>query len=392
MRVSPDGTIVYSLVGARRASLKTLDPSNMSSSPLKLEGGDLDSFQPSAFNYIGFTPKGELVAVARKHGRSRVFLDGSEVPAPTGLHGAAYMWRGRLVVTHTSLATPMRIVELDGEGYRVVLEGRKPWWLGEALRGSELRWVESFDGEKVPTYVLLSGRAPLPGPTVVLVHGGPFAEDADSWRILAAGMALAGFHVVMPNYRGSTGYGDEWRLKIVGDPCGGELEDVVAAARWALDSGIASRVYIAGYSYGGYMTMCALTRKPGTFRAGVAGASVVDWEEMYGLSDAVFRQFIDLLFAGRRELWRERSPINYVDEIREPLCIVHPQNDSRTPLKPVLRFMQIAAEKGKTFEAYIAPDMGHVINTVEDAIKILWPAIQFLVRQEEKAEAAGQEP
>ena len=108
---------------------------------------------------------------------------------------------------------------------------------------------------------------------------------------------------------------------------------------------------------------------------------MVDWEEMYELSDPLFRYFIELLFGGKdREKWRERSPIHYVDNLQEPLCIIHPQNDSRTPLKPVLRFMEKALEKGKTYEAHIAPDMGHAVNTVDDAIKLLLPAILFLER------------
>jgi dipeptidyl aminopeptidase/acylaminoacyl peptidase len=215
------------------------------------------------------------------------------------------------------------------------------------------------------------------------VHGGPFAEDTDSWSIFASALAVSGFHVIMPNYRGSTGYGEEWRAKIIGDPCGAEMEDIASAARWALDKGLASRVYIMGYSYGGYMTMCSLVKKPGLYKAGVAGASVVDWEMMYELSDAAFKQFIDVIFAGRRDLWRERSPVNFVENLRDPLCIIHPQNDSRTPLKPVLRFMERALELGKSFEAHIAPDIGHAINTVDDVIKILLPAILFLKRVDE---------
>jgi dipeptidyl aminopeptidase/acylaminoacyl peptidase len=121
------------------------------------------------------------------------------------------------------------------------------------------------------------------------------------------------------------------------------------------------------------------------FKAGVAGASVTDWEMMYELSDHVFKKFIEMIFAGRRDLWRERSPITYVDNIREPIAILHPQNDSRTPLKPVLKFIEKLLESGKRFEAHILPDMGHSINKVEDIMKILWPAVEFLIRSEKTA-------
>ncbi|MCE4625868.1 MAG: alpha/beta fold hydrolase [Desulfurococcales archaeon] len=380
-RFTPEGSIVFSVERPEDAVLKVIEPGGDRPAPLQLPYTDLEGFQPRSFNYIGVTRDGSLVTVARKNGRSRIFLDGKEIPAPTGLHGAVYQWRGRLVASHTSLSTPPRIISLDtGEP---ILQGDVPGYVAEAIGGSSFTWVESFDGERVPVLVLESRRAGRPGPTVVLVHGGPFSEDADVWDIFAASLALAGFNVVMPNYRGSTGYGERWRLKIVGDPCGGELEDITAAAKWALNSGIASHLYVMGYSYGGYMTLCSLTRKPGLYRAGVAGASVADWEEMYELSDAVFRMFIDMIFAGRRELWRERSPITYVENLREPLALIQPQNDTRTPLKPVLHFIEKATELGKRVEAHVAPDMGHAVNTVDDVLKILWPAVLFLARAEE---------
>ncbi|BEP16842.1 S9 family peptidase [Pyrofollis japonicus] len=384
VRISPSGEIVFSVTGAREAQLMRLNASSMEAEKLRLPHSDLDEYHPVSFNYIGYTPSGSLIAVARKNGRSEIFVDGKRVEAPKGMHGAAYIWKGMIVTTHTSLSTPPRIIGLGEEGVKELLRGSAPSYVYEALSGSEFVLVDSVDGEKVPTFILRSRRASEPGPTVVLVHGGPFSEDADMWHTFAAALALAGFHVVMPNYRGSTGYGEEWRMKILGDPCGKELEDIVSAAKWAKESGLASRVYIMGYSYGGYMTLCALTRKPGVFVAGVAGASVADWEQMYELSDAAFKGFIEYLFAGRKDLWRERSPISHVDNMKEPLMIIHPQNDTRTPLKPMLRFMDEAAAKGKTFEAYIAPDMGHVVNTVEDALKILWPAIYYLARMEDK--------
>ena len=380
-RFTPEGSIIFAVERHDDAILKVIRPGQDKASPLQLPDTDLEEFKPRSFNYIGITRDGSLVAVARKNGRSKIFLDGREIPAPIGLHGAVYQWRGMLVASHTSLSTPSRIISLStGEP---LLQGRIPDYVGEAIGEASFVWVESFDGEKIPVFTLESKRAGRPGPTVVLIHGGPFAEDADVWDVFAASLALAGFNVMMPNYRGSTGYGERWRLKIVGDPCGGELEDITATARWALSSGLASHLYVMGYSYGGYMTLCSLTRKPGLYKAGVAGASVADWEEMYELSDAVFKMFIEMIFAGRRELWRERSPITYVDNLSEPLILIQPQNDSRTPLKPVLRFIEKATDLGKRVEAYIAPDMGHVVNTIQDALKILWPAILFLVRAEE---------
>ncbi len=380
--IAPDGTVTYGVEGAKRAALYRLDPDRGASTPLELRG-DLASFDATSIGHVAYLPSGELVVIAKKNGRSRVFLDGKGLDAPEGTHYGAHEWRGRLAVTHSDLATPYRVVALDrGGGWEVVLEGERPQLLGDALGDRGFVQVKSLDGEAVPTLYLESRRIARPGPTVVLVHGGPFAEDDDSWDLFAVALSAAGFHVVKPNYRGSVGHGVEWTEKIVGDPCGMELEDVIAAAQWAKDSGLASRVYIMGYSYGGYMTLCALTRRPGTFSGGVAGASVVDWRTMYELSDPAFRSFIDMLFAGRAELWEDRSPATHVENLRDPLTLIHPQNDSRTPLIPVLRFVERASGLGKGLEVHIAPDMGHMITREEDVVKVLLPALLFLARLE----------
>jgi dipeptidyl aminopeptidase/acylaminoacyl peptidase len=164
----------------------------------------------------------------------------------------------------------------------------------------------------------------------------------------------------------------------IGDPGGGDLEDVVKTAEWARGEKLASKVAIMGYSYGGFMTFLATVKKPDVFDAGVAGAGIVDWEEMYQLSDAFFRRFIDVLFAGKRELQRDRSATNFAGALKVPLCIIHPQNDTRTPLKPVLKYAMKLLELGKTFELHVLPDAGHAVTKMDDALKLLLPAAIFL--------------
>jgi len=379
-RFSPEGWVLIAIEGSTKGELSRLNPETMEAGKIELPGKDLDEFEPRSYNYIGFLPDGKLVVVGRKNGRTKVFVDGVTVQVPEGTHGGVYEWKKRLILTHTSLRNPARVIDVNGE---VILSGEVPEYIHEALESSGFHLVESHDGSRVPTFTVESKRAGKPGPTIVLVHGGPFAEDADVWDFFSAGLALAGYNVVKPNYRGSTGYGDHWRMKIIGDPCGGELGDIVSVAKWSIEQGIADTLYIMGYSYGGYMTMCALTKHPGMFKAGLAGASVVDWKHMYELSDAAFKSFIQMLFGGKTDLLEERSPITYINNLSDPLMIIHPQNDSRTPLKPVLAFMEEGLDKGKTFEAYIAPDMGHAVTKVDDILKILYPAILFLLRQKE---------
>jgi dipeptidyl aminopeptidase/acylaminoacyl peptidase len=81
------------------------------------------------------------------------------------------------------------------------------------------------------------------------------------------------------------------------------------------------------------------------------------------------------------ELLPDRSPITYVQNVRRPLCIIASQNDSRTPIKPVLRYaMELANHKG-TFELHSVHDMGHSVGSNQGLVEILFPAIAFLYKQ-----------
>ena len=178
----------------------------------------------------------------------------------------------------------------------------------------------------------------------------------------------------MPDFRGSTGYGSKFNLMDVGDSGGGDLSDVIKVRDYATQ--FVEKVGIMDYSYGGYMTLLALGESSDKWDFGIAGASVADWVEMYELSDSFFKSFIEILFMGKNlELMKDRSPITYVNNVKAPLCIIHSQNDTRTPLVPVLIHDQELQKGGKTFEFHVIPNLGHAID---DAIDLLLPALIFL--------------
>ncbi len=358
------------------------DPKTGSLERVVFKYTDYEEYDPVEHDAYGWTGEGTIWAIGKRNGRSKLFLDGKHIPLPEGtVHGHPAFIDNKVFVAISGLLKPPEILKVDLKkgSTKVVVENKLP----KDLEGlGEVRFVKykSFDELEIPMYIALSSSSPRPGPTIVYVHGGPWSEVRDAWSIMIASLIAMGYHVLAPNFRGSTGYGDEFRVLDIGDPGGGDLEDIVHAVRWSISNGIADpdRVAVMGYSYGGYMTYLAMGKHPEMWRCGVAGAGIVDWEEMYGLSDAIFRRFIDVLFAGKKELLRERSPIIYVDYVRKPLCIIHPQNDTRTPLKPVLKYIEKLLEKQVTFEAHIIPDMGHVIVKMEDAVKILLPALLFL--------------
>ena len=139
-------------------------------------------------------------------------------------------------------------------------------------------WYESSDGLKIHAWYLPAGYGPVPQPAVVWPHGGPWSQTYDMWSPYLQSISQSGFAVLAPNFRGSTGYGAEFRNMDLSDPGGGDLEDVVAGAKWLrkqreIDK---SKIAIFGGSYGGYMTLIALTKRPEVFAAGIAFVPITD--------------------------------------------------------------------------------------------------------------------
>jgi dipeptidyl aminopeptidase/acylaminoacyl peptidase len=236
----------------------------------------------------------------------------------------------------------------------------------------EAHWFPSFDDRQVHGWLL---RQPDPAaPLVVYVHGGPTSVTANMWRETIQALVLAGFHVFAPNVRGSTTFGTEFRDLNIGDLGGGDMHDVLAGARYAMrELGHEAPPAITGRSYGGFLTLFALTTQPDDWAGGVAVVPVADWVEDYYLLDAGFRFYDEHFFGGtpeeKPELYRERSPITHLERLRAPTLILHGENDSRCAIQPVLRFAQEARRHGKPVEIIVTEAEGHGSLITSNAVR-----------------------
>jgi len=363
-----------------KKKLYTID-TDLSGEPEELvfKYSDYTDFEPVEHTFYDCR-NNKIYVVAKKNGRTQVFVDGKRIPAPQGsVSGGLAIIDDTVYYAMSSLVEPHQIYRSTDDSFTEVLTNKLPDELKEAFGERYFVKIRSVDGVLVPTYIVESRKTSKPGPTVIYVHGGPWWEVPDAWSPIIASIIVSGYHVVAPNYRGSTGYGEKYRLLDIGDPGGKDLEDIVSVAKYVVKEGIASSVAITGYSYGGYMTYLATTKYPDLWGAGVAGAGITDWQEQYMLSDALFKKFIEILFDGYKpELLSDRSPIRYADRLACPLCIIHASNDTRTPLKPVMRFMEKLMESQKLFEAHIYPGLGHMVVSTDDLMGFVAPMITFL--------------
>ena len=225
-----------------------------------------------------------------------------------------------------------------------------------------------------------------PFPVLMFVHGGPSWLDMDRWQPEAQAYVDAGFLVAMVNYRGSTGYGREWRDALVRNIGGPELEDVNAGLADLVERGLADpgRAVVGGHSWGGYVTLLELGKHPELWRCGVAGVPVGDYVESYADLSPLLQAYDRALLGGLTpaevpDLMRERNAINFADDVRAPVLILVGRNDSRCPYRQVMLYVDKLAARTHPHEAYVF-DAGHASFDVEERIRQMRTILDFLAR------------
>lgn len=223
-----------------------------------------------------------------------------------------------------------------------------------------------------------------PRPIVMLVHGGPTWAYSDTFMPDVQAWVDHGFAVAMVNYRGSTGYGVAWRDALIGNPGFPEVEDVVAGLDDLVAKGIADpvRAVIAGGSWGGYITLLALGRAPERWAAATAAVPVADYPAAYRDEAPSLQAFDRTLFGGGvdevGELYAERSPLTYVDQVRAPVLILAGDNDTRCPLQQVLNYVDALKARGGTVELYRF-DAGHGSMVIDERVRQMAAELRFIL-------------
>ena len=192
-----------------------------------------------------------------------------------------------------------------------------------------------------------------------------------------------GFAVVLVNYRGSTGYGTAWRDALEGNPGLTELEDIAKVHDWAVASGLADpeRVVLSGGSWGGYLALLGLGTQPERWSLGVAAVPVADYVAAYQDEMEPLKAFDRSLFGGSPpdipEVYRKRSLITYVEQVRVPVMILAGENDPRCPIGQIENYLSRLRELGLPHEVYRF-DAGHGSLVIEETLQQLAAEISFV--------------
>jgi len=228
---------------------------------------------------------------------------------------------------------------------------------------------------------------------IVYIHGGPTAQSMNSFNRFIQYALNQGYMVLAPNYRGSTGYGKEFQQANLFDMGGGDLQDVLAGVDWIKQTGHLDpkKIAVMGGSYGGYLSMMAVTKAPEVWGAGVPIVPFVNWFTEIENEDPVLQQS-DLATMGdpvkNKALYEERSPINYVDQIKAPLILLAGGHDPRCPKEETQQVVDAIKKRGGTVDYKIYENEGHGFARVENQIDAYKRVADFLLAHVVPADCA----
>ncbi len=243
---------------------------------------------------------------------------------------------------------------------------------------------KSFDGLEVPVFLFTprDAKAGEKRPAIVYVHGGPESQFEPNFNPLVQYLVARGYVVAAPNVRGSTGYGKAYTHLDDIEKREDSVKDLAALHAWlrARPDVAGDRIAVTGGSYGGYMTLAAITLQPELWAAAC---------DVVGIAN--FRTFLEQTKSYRRalrekeygflskhgELLDRLSPIHKVDKIKAPLLVVHGANDPRVPVGEAEQIVEALKKRGQKVDYLRFENEGHGVFRAENRITFYERLVQF---------------
>lgn len=242
-----------------------------------------------------------------------------------------------------------------------------------------------LDGASVPALLYRPPNQDEPIPAVIDVHGGPNWLSLITWNPFIQHMVSRGWVVLSPNYRGSTGYGKAWQLASRFDLGGVDTQDVVAGANYLEDQKLAipDKIAVTGRSWGGYLTMTCLTQYPDRWAAGSASVPFLNWFTSHENSREDLRHWDRENFGDPEEdydLWYQRSPYFFLDQITAPVQLLCGENDVRCPASESQQAAEELSKLGKEVDYVLFEGEGHALLKVETQVEAKTRRVEFMAK------------
>ncbi len=255
--------------------------------------------------------------------------------------------------------------------------------LPDGLRTAEFIFPEEVtydsDGASVPA-LLYRGNGDA---AIINIHGGPNWHAQFLWDPISAQMAWRGWTVLLPNYRGSTGYGRAWQIASRFDMGGLDTRDCASGVAYLLREKLATKFAVTGRSHGGYLTMTCLTQYPELWCGGSAVVPFMNWFKSHEESREDLQHWnIENMGDPKEnhERWYNASPYFFLDRISAPVQLICGGNDPRCPVSDSIDAHDKLVELGKDVELLLYKDEGHSFLKIENVIDSELRCVEFLAK------------
>jgi dipeptidyl aminopeptidase/acylaminoacyl peptidase len=253
----------------------------------------------------------------------------------------------------------------------------------ESFVEPQLIKFKTFDGREIPAWYYKPKNVMNKFPVIISVHGGPEAQERAGFNSLYQYYLSRGYAILAPNVRGSTGYGKTYASLDNIRRREDAVKDLAYAVEWLKNQGDADprRIAVMGGSYGGYMTMAAITLYPDLFAAAVNTVGIVNWETFLKNTSGYRRRQREVEYGfldKDLDFLRQISPIAKVDKIKTPLFVIHGKNDPRVPYTEAEQIVKALRERGAIVEYKLYDDEGHGISKLKNRLELYPLVADFL--------------
>ncbi len=282
----------------------------------------------------------------------------------------------------TAPDVPGDVLLLDVASRRIT--ARTDTRLVGAVATPEVHRIPAADGEQIPCLRYAPSAETAPSSSVTIVHGGPEGQSRPTFSPIVAALTAAGHTVLVPNVRGSAGYGKRWvslddvRLRL------DSVHDLAAVHDWLPKLGCdPAHAALWGGSYGGYMVLAGCAFQPERWAAGVdivGMSSLVTFLENTSPYRRAAREREYGTLENDREFLEQASPLNRIDEVQAALLVIHGANDPRVPLSEAEQLHTALTNRGVECDLLVYDDEGHGLAKRVNRLDAYPRAMDFLAR------------
>ncbi|MCA1622934.1 MAG: S9 family peptidase [Acidobacteria bacterium] len=263
----------------------------------------------------------------------------------------------------------------------------------ESFVAPQLIKYKTFDGREIPAWFYrpnasisfnsgqAKGKFPQTKnlPVIISVHGGPEGQERPGFNPLYQYYLSRGYAILATNVRGSTGYGKTFTHLDDVRKREDSVKDLAYAVEWLKTQGgaDAKRIAVMGGSYGGYMTLAAITLYPDLFAAAVNTVGITNWETFLKNTSGYRRRQREVEYGmldKDLDFLRSISPLAKVDLIKTPLFVIHGKNDPRVPYTEAEQIVESLRKRGGKVEYKLFDDEGHGVSKLKNRL-VLYPLV-----------------